>query len=186
MARRSRDPQAQARALTPFGRRVRRLRAARGLQLKDMAAHLGVSSAYLSALERGERGRPTFTLVQGTIHYFGVIWDEADELQRLAELSDPAPRIPAAGAGPDAVLLANRLAREIGALDADRIEAMIAILDGIPATPDAAAELDGTDARGSNPARSRSPAGTGDASPSEPESPPRSPSGDAPPDRDST
>ncbi|WP_372424079.1 helix-turn-helix domain-containing protein [Salinarimonas chemoclinalis] len=157
MARRSRDPQADARALTPFGRRVRRLRAARGLQLKDMAAHLGVSSAYLSALERGERGRPTFTLVQGTIHYFGVIWDEADELQRLAELSDPAPRIPAAGAGPDAMLLANRLAREIGALDADRVAAMLAILDGIPATLDAAVELDGPVASGSNPARSRSP-----------------------------
>ncbi|WP_342418144.1 helix-turn-helix domain-containing protein [Salinarimonas rosea] len=165
MARRTRDPQAEARALTPFGRHVRRLRAARGLQLKHMAAHLGVSSAYLSALERGERGRPTFTLVQGTIHYFGVIWDEADELQRLAELSDPAPRIPAAAAGPDAVLLANRLAREIGGLDAGRVEAMLAILDGIPATPDAAAELDGPGTSGSNPSRSGAPAPSRDPSP---------------------
>ena len=38
--------------MTPFGERVRRLRRERGLLLKDMAAHLGVSSAYLSALER--------------------------------------------------------------------------------------------------------------------------------------
>ncbi|MFN3686906.1 helix-turn-helix domain-containing protein [Salinarimonas sp.] len=119
----------EARALTPFGRRVRALRAARGLQLKDMAAHLGVSSAYLSALERGERGRPTFALVQGTIQYFGVIWDEADELQRLAELSDPAPRVRAAGCGADAVLLANRLSREIGDLDADSVAALLAVLD---------------------------------------------------------
>ena len=44
--------------MTPFGERVRRLRRERGLLLKDMAAHLGVSSAYLSALERGERGKP--------------------------------------------------------------------------------------------------------------------------------
>ncbi|HSP25325.1 MAG TPA: helix-turn-helix domain-containing protein, partial [Saliniramus sp.] len=64
--------------MTPFGERVRELRRERGLQLKHMAASLGVSSAYLSALERGERGRPTWTLIQGVIHYFGIIWDEAD------------------------------------------------------------------------------------------------------------
>ena len=52
--------------MTPFGEKVRRLRQERGLLLKDMAAHLGVSSAYLSALERGERGKPTWTLIQGS------------------------------------------------------------------------------------------------------------------------
>ncbi|GGK53543.1 helix-turn-helix domain-containing protein [Salinarimonas ramus] len=155
MPRRSRDPDGEARALTPFGRRVRELRAARGLQLKHMAAHLGVSSAYLSALERGERGRPTFTLVQGTIHYFGVIWDEADELQRLAELSDPAPRVPAGGCGADAMLLANRLAREIAGLGPERVASMLAILDGVSTPVDATdhpgPSLDGRDANGSNP-----------------------------------
>jgi len=149
--RRSRDPDGDARALTPFGRRVRELRAARGLQLKHMAAHLGVSSAYLSALERGERGRPTFTLVQGTIHYFGVIWDEADDLQRLAELSDPTPRIPAAGCGPDAVLLANRLAREITGLDEAAVAALLAILDRGPGSADETPAVDGSGRSGSNP-----------------------------------
>ena len=43
--------------MTPFGEKMRALRAERGLQLKDMAAGLGVSSAYLSALEHGRRGR---------------------------------------------------------------------------------------------------------------------------------
>src|SRR3954449_2416213 len=99
--------------MTPFGERVRLLRRERGLMLKDMAAHLGVSSAYLSALERGERGKPTWTLVQGVIQYFNIIWDEADELARLADLSDPRVKIGTAGAGPRATLFANRLAREI-------------------------------------------------------------------------
>lgn len=133
--------------LTPFGARVRALRAERGLQLKDMAAHLGVSSAYLSALERGERGRPTFALVQGTIHYFGVIWDEADDLQRLAELSDPAPRVRCTGRGPRAVLLANRLARELESLPPERVEALLAALDEPP-------QLDGSSSRGSKPTAS--------------------------------
>ena len=44
--------------MTPFGERLRDLRAARGLALKDMAEGLGVSAAYLSALEHGQRGRP--------------------------------------------------------------------------------------------------------------------------------
>ena len=44
--------------MTPFGRRLRELREERGLSAKDMAAGLGISPAYLSALEHGRRGRP--------------------------------------------------------------------------------------------------------------------------------
>jgi transcriptional regulator with XRE-family HTH domain len=80
--------------MTPFGERVRQLRRERNLMLKDMASHLGVSSAYLSALERGERGKPTWTLIQGVLQYFRIIWDEADELTRLSpgkSLTSPAP-----------------------------------------------------------------------------------------------
>src|SRR5215218_3226131 len=116
--------------MTPFGERVRRLRRERGLLLKDMAAHLGVSSAYLSALERGERGKPTWTLIQGTLQYFHIIWDEADALARLADMSDPRVKIDTAGTNPRATLLANRLAREIGSLTEVEIEALLAVLDG--------------------------------------------------------
>jgi transcriptional regulator with XRE-family HTH domain len=117
------------RALTPFGERVRELRRERGLQLKHMAASLGVSSAYLSALERGERGRPTWTLLQGVIHYFGIIWDEADDLQRLADMSETKPQIDARGTGPRAMLVANRLAREFAQLDEGEVEQIVEILD---------------------------------------------------------
>ncbi|WP_230531711.1 helix-turn-helix domain-containing protein [Microvirga roseola] len=115
--------------MTPFGERVRQLRRERGLMLKDMAAHLGVSSAYLSALERGERGKPTWTLIQGVLQYFHIIWDEADELTRLADLSDPRVKIDTASADPRATLLANRLAREIRDLSGTDLEEMLAILD---------------------------------------------------------
>lgn len=115
--------------MTPFGERVRQLRGERGLLLKDMAAHLGVSSAYLSALERGERGKPTWTLVQGVIQYFNIIWDEADELTRLADLSDPRVKIDTAGALPRATLFANRLAREVQSLASDDLDHLLAVLD---------------------------------------------------------
>jgi transcriptional regulator with XRE-family HTH domain len=115
--------------MTPFGERVRKLRRERGLLLKDMAAHLGVSSAYLSALERGERGKPTWTLIQGVIHYFNIIWDEADELARLADLSDPRVRIDTSSTSPRATLLANRLSREIRSLSETDLDRLLAVLD---------------------------------------------------------
>jgi transcriptional regulator with XRE-family HTH domain len=115
--------------MTPFGERVRQLRRQRGRSLKDMAAHLGVSSAYLSALERGDRGRPTWTLVQGIIGYFNIIWDEAEDLQRLADLSYPKPKIDTAGKGAKATFVANRLSREIGSLSDADLDAIIAVLD---------------------------------------------------------
>ena len=115
--------------MTPFGERVRRLRRERGLLLKDMAAHLGVSSAYLSVLGRGEGGKPTWTLVQGIIHYFNIIWDEADELARLADLSEPRVKIDTGSTGPCKTLFANRLAREIRGLTVEEGEALLAILD---------------------------------------------------------
>lgn len=115
--------------MTPFGRRVRELRQRRGITLAQMADGLGVTPAYLSALEHGKRGRPTFTLIQGTIHLLGVIWDEADELVRLADLSHPRVTVDTAGLDPEATLLANRLAREIGNLASDELRRLGAILD---------------------------------------------------------
>jgi transcriptional regulator with XRE-family HTH domain len=126
--------------MTPFGERVRKLRHERGLLLKDMAAHLGVSSAYLSALERGERGKPTWTLIQGVIHYFNIIWDEADELARLADLSDPRVRIDTSSTNPRATLVANRLAREIRSLTDADLDRLLAVLDDAQARARRAAE----------------------------------------------
>jgi len=102
--------------MTPLGAKLRALREERGLTLKDMARALRVSSAYLSALEHGRRGRPTWILLQRMITYFNVIWDEAEELQRLAELSDPKVTIDTGGLAPEATELANRLANDIARL----------------------------------------------------------------------
>jgi transcriptional regulator with XRE-family HTH domain len=115
--------------VTPFGQRVRALREQRGMTLAEMASVLGVTPAYLSALEHGKRGRPTFTLIQGVIHVLGVIWDEADELVRLADLSHPRVVIDTAGLEPEATLVANRLARDIGELDADDLARLSTVLD---------------------------------------------------------
>jgi transcriptional regulator with XRE-family HTH domain len=102
--------------MTPFGRKIREMREERGLTLKAMADALGVSSSYLSALEHGRRGSPTWLMIQRIIAYFNVIWDEAEALQRLAANSHPRVVIDTAGLDPEATELAHRLAAEIGHL----------------------------------------------------------------------
>ena len=116
--------------MTPFGAKVRALRAAHGVTLKEMAAELQISSAYLSALEHGRRGRPSQGLVRQICEYFELIWDEADALLRLAERSNPRVVVDTAGLSPEATELANRLAANIARLDAARLRALLDALDG--------------------------------------------------------
>ena len=114
--------------MTPFGAKVRRLRKAKGLTLTKMAEALGVSGAYLSALEHGHRGRPNWSMVQRIITYFNVIWDEAEELERLARISDPRVTVNTAGMHPRATELANELAQSIGSLEEDDLDFLLRTL----------------------------------------------------------
>jgi transcriptional regulator with XRE-family HTH domain len=96
--------------------------------LKDMASALGVSSAYLSALEHGRRSRPNRLQVQRICLYFNIIWDDAEELERLAAHSHPRVTVDTAGLGADATELANRLAQTIRKLPPEKIERLLAEL----------------------------------------------------------
>ena len=116
--------------MTPFGSRLRHLRAERGMTLKHLASALQVSSAYLSALEHGHRGAPSAGLVHQVNEVFGLIWDEADDLAHLARLSRPKVRIDTAGLTAEQTALANRLARMLPRLPPDTIAALHGMLDG--------------------------------------------------------
>lgn len=111
--------------MTPFGAKIRELRKKRGITQKEMADALAVSSAYLSALEHGKRGLPTWYMVQRIITFFNVIWDEAEELQRLAEVSDPKISIDTSGLVPEATELSNMLATKIGALSQESLRHLL-------------------------------------------------------------
>jgi transcriptional regulator with XRE-family HTH domain len=95
---------------TPFGKAVRHLRDRKGVSQKEMAAALGVSPAYLSALEHGKRGMPSFDFLQRVAGYFNVIWDEAEELFRIAAF-------------------ANRLSAEIRNLPPETVRRLAGILE---------------------------------------------------------
>jgi transcriptional regulator with XRE-family HTH domain len=121
--------------MTPFGVRLRQLRAERGISLKQMAEALGVSAAYLSALEHGRRGRPTHAMVVAICAQLNIIWDEADDLHRLARLSHPRVTVDTAGLSPAATELANLLAERIRKLPPERVERLLELLKSTPLTP---------------------------------------------------
>ena len=114
--------------MTPFGEKMRKLRADRAITLKQMSSAIGVSSAYLSALEHGKRGRPGWHLIQRIIAYFNIIWDEAEEVTRLARISHPRITIDTSGLNPLATELANRLADDIGKLEPQTLNELLAVL----------------------------------------------------------
>lgn len=102
--------------MTPFGEHLRKLRDERGVTQKDMARAIGISPAYLSALEHGKRGQPSWPMQQRIVGFLNIIWDEAEELQRLAQLSDPKVSVNTADLSSQATLTANLFSRNIGSL----------------------------------------------------------------------
>jgi len=102
--------------VTPFGARLRALRAERGVTLKQLAAELQVSAAYLSALEHGKRGAPG----AGLVH---------QDMAGLARLSHPRVTVNTAGLTPEQTALANRIAQSIHRLEPETVAALHALLD---------------------------------------------------------
>ena len=115
--------------MTPFGQHIRQLRQQKQVTMKEMAKAIGVSAAYLSALEHGNRGRPSWYLLQRTISYFNIIWDDAEELVRLARLSHPKITIDTSGLSPQATELANRLADDIKNMTNEQLQKHLQLIE---------------------------------------------------------
>jgi len=118
--------------MTPFGEKLRALRQEKGVKQAEMAAALEVSPAYLSALEHGKRGAPSWAFTQKIIQYFGLIWDDAESLKELAHLSRPKVTIDTSGMDPRATRAANLLSRRIGRLTGRELDQLLALLGERP------------------------------------------------------
>ena len=114
--------------MTPFGVKIRDWRQRKNRTLHQQAEALGVTAAYLSALETGTRGRPSAVLVDQICVWLGLIWDDAEELKRLAGLSHPKPTINARGSNAEAVYLANFLAHNIKNIPDEDVDAVIDVI----------------------------------------------------------
>lgn len=115
--------------MTPFGVAIQELRAKKGVTQKQMALAIGVSPAYLSALEHGRRGRPSFDFLQRVAGYFNIIWDEVDALFETAALSHPRVVIDTAGLQPEYTAFANTIAVKIRTLKPSTLRALQEVLE---------------------------------------------------------
>jgi transcriptional regulator with XRE-family HTH domain len=115
--------------MTPFGEEMRRLRTFRGITMQKMATDLGVTPAYLSALEHGHRGRPNRRFLHRVCQYFAIIWDEAEELEKLAHLSTPKAVLDSAGLSAKHARVANELAVVFRDLDEMELEELSLVVE---------------------------------------------------------
>lgn len=115
--------------MTPFGQVMRDLRRRKGVSQREMAKAIGVSAAYLSALEHGHKGTPSFDFLQRVAGYFNIIWDEAEALFQVAYASDPKVVLDTAGLPPEYTAFANRLARSLRGLPPELIDKLDSLLE---------------------------------------------------------
>ena len=107
--------------MTPFGLKLKSLRKKRNISLTELSRALKVSTAYLSMIENGKRGRPTDGMVELICAYLGLIWDDVEELKYLSKVSDTNIKINTKKLGPNATLLTNVLNNNIRWLKEDQL-----------------------------------------------------------------
>jgi len=102
---------------------------------RDLATAIGVSAGYLSALEHGHRGRPSWALLQRIVGHLNIIWDDAEHLQDLAALSDTRVVVDTTKLGSQATLVSNVLSRRAANLTEDQMTRILAIMHEKPPAP---------------------------------------------------
>ena len=107
--------------MTPFGLKLKSLRKKKKISLAQLSRTLKISTAYLSMIENGKRGRPTDGMVELICAYLGLIWDDVEELKYLSKVSDTNIKINTKNLGPNATLLTNVLNNNIRWLEEDQL-----------------------------------------------------------------
>ena len=107
--------------MTPFGLKLRNLRENKKISITELARVLKVSTAYLSMLENGRRGKPPNGMVELICAYFGLIWDESEDLKNAANISDTNVQINTTSLGINATTLTNVLKNNIKWLKDDEL-----------------------------------------------------------------
>ena|SRR6266540_4336899 len=114
--------------MSPFGRFMRHIRTERGLLLKDIAEMLGVTSAYLSALEHGRKGAPSATLISKLEDSLKLDAEQRKELRRAARDSTSSVAIPSKST-PYAFETANAFVRKLPDLTEDQLRRIRTIVE---------------------------------------------------------
>jgi len=110
-----------------FGQRVRQLRRAKGLTLRDLAPRVGIGFTYLSKVENGRLDFGDYPSEELILRIAVALDADADELLMLAEKIPEAIRLRVIQR-PDAF-------RRLASLDDEALDFVLSAIDGIPAHP---------------------------------------------------
>jgi transcriptional regulator with XRE-family HTH domain len=111
--------------LTNLGKEIRKLRLDRDERLTEMAARIGKSAAYLSAVETGRRPAPD-DMIEAIIVTYDLSGDKAESMRSLGDQEREAFTL--RPASPLARDTAGMLARRMNSLSHDDLEAIQNIL----------------------------------------------------------
>ena len=106
--------------VSALGKELRIMRMDRGELLKDMAAKIGVTSAYLSAVENGNK-KPTHELVEKICYAYGLDEIQAQTLEDAYLLSMKVIPIELYDASDEQQQLGLKLARTFSSLSPSQI-----------------------------------------------------------------
>lgn len=114
-------------AVTAFGKKLRKLRIEKDLLLKDMAEHLNISAAQLSAIELGKRSISS-DIVSRLIDVYEL--ENVDEINDIVAISQPTQKVDFTDATDNQKKLMVTFARSFTELSDDRVEEIQKLLIG--------------------------------------------------------
>ncbi|MBB1518941.1 helix-turn-helix domain-containing protein [Aquipseudomonas guryensis] len=114
---------------TEFGKLLRKARIDHGLLLKDMAEGLGVSSAYLSAVETGKK-TVSDELIRKVAAYLGILPNtpEYREIEDAAQISKGQISLEVRGLSQRHQETALAFARQFGEMQPNELDRLLALL----------------------------------------------------------
>lgn len=78
---------------TPLGLKLKELRLSRGWTISDLSKRSGCSISHISSLERGERKKPSMTIMQKIANALGVSVQYFFDDQEMIQTDNPAQYI---------------------------------------------------------------------------------------------
>lgn len=115
--------------LSEYGKILRKIRIDKGLTLAQMAKAVGITSAYLSTIERGNRKIPKY-LTQNVINHYELSNEQVAELQKAEYLSIDSIEIELSDIDLDKKTLVLSLAKNLKSMTCEQV-AMINNVMGV-------------------------------------------------------
>lgn len=114
--------------MTPFGKRLEKLRRERNLKQIELANLVGIKASYVSVLERGHKGAPSKAILERIIQKLELDDHERQALIKDAEISDFTFKVPKGTSSSEFELL-HKLRSRLGTLSDKQVLILKTTLD---------------------------------------------------------